>query len=80
MLMEIFHLVFASFYHLAGGHKELIGMSCVLANRIKGYVYDIFERCKLITAVSFMSRLAFYINGAASVNFWMSIQVTDCVF
>lgn len=46
------------FFVQEGGTKHLIGMSCVLANRAKGYVYDVFDKSGLITTVSFMSRLA----------------------
>ena len=34
-------------------------MACVLANRTKGYLYDIFEKTKLITSIAFMSKLVF---------------------
>ena len=33
-----------------------MGMACILANRSKGFVYDVFKKTQLVNSVSFMSR------------------------
>ena len=38
------------------GERKLVGMSCLFANRSKGYIYDVFNKTKQVTALSFMTR------------------------
>ena len=38
------------------GERKLVGMSCLFTNRSKGYIYDIFNKTKQVTALSFMTR------------------------
>jgi hypothetical protein len=38
------------------GSNELIGMTCVFANRARGYVYNVHNKASLVSSVSFMTR------------------------
>ncbi|XP_019858362.1 PREDICTED: uncharacterized protein LOC109586604 [Amphimedon queenslandica] len=38
------------------GERKLVGMSCLFANRSKGYIYDVFNKTKQVTVLSFMTR------------------------
>lgn len=42
------------------GFPKLVGISCFLANRFHGYLYDVHQQCRLLSSFSFMeqSRLA----------------------
>lgn len=39
-----------------GGRLELIGVSCLVSNKMQGFLYDVFHKTRLVSSLSFMNR------------------------
>lgn len=39
-----------------GAHQTLIGVSCLVSNKMQGFLYDVYHKTRLVSSLQFMSR------------------------